>query len=165
MIVGYNDLFHTIGRSGQRVRLQTGEYWDFTCTRKLTGTDDDNGIVDGTTDKPEAENQLVETDFNVDIMCCDPADESCEQVSTLITSLTNICFSVPLTQPLSFALVPKPIRNLHFSSTLILIMMGSSTRMSIYTLINVLIPSMMTMRLKWVRQLYLSKTAVMRLPD
>ena len=117
MIVGYNDLFHTIGRSGQRVRLQTGEYWDFTCTRKLTGTVDDNGIVDGTTDKPEAENQLVETDFNVDIMCRDPADESREQVSTLITSLTNVCFSVPLTQPLFFALVPMPIQTLHSSST------------------------------------------------
>ena len=152
MIVGYNDLFHTIGRSGQRVRLQTGEYWDFTCTRKLTGNVDHKGAVNSTTDEPEGFGQLVETDFNVDIMCCDPADTSCEQVSSLITSLTKICFSVPLTQPLSFALVPKRIRNLHFSSTLTLIMMGTSTRMSIYTLINVLIPSMMTMRLKWVRQ-------------
>ena len=152
MIVGYNDLFHTIGRSGQRVRLQTGEYWDFTCTRKLTGTGGDGGKVDETTDKPGAETGFVETDFNVDIMCCDPEDESCEQVSSLITSLTKICFSVPLMQPLSFALVQTPIRNLHFSSTLTLIMMGTSTRMSTYTLINVLIPSMMKMRLKWARQ-------------
>ena len=94
MIVGYNDLFHTIGRSGQRVRLQTGEYWDFTCTRKLTGEDNVVGGVDSTTEEPDKEEQVIETNFNVDIMCCDPADDTCTQVSTLIIHYESNSFLV-----------------------------------------------------------------------
>ena len=150
IIVGYNDLFHTLGGSGQRVRLQTGEYWDFTCSRKLTGDANDNGVVNETSNEPDDYRKVVETDFNVDIMCCDPADDSCKQVCFQKISRTKLYFSVQLTQLLFSVLVLTPIRSLHFLSISTSIMMDMSIRMSTYTLTNVLIRSMMKMRLKWV---------------
>ena len=117
MIVGYNDLFHTIPQTGTIVRTQIGEYWDFTCKRKLTGQVIDVAAVNGTTEEPDSEEKTIVTEFDMDIMCCDPDEKDCKQVSTL-TMIPSIylCFSVLLTQPLSFVLVQMLQRIQNFLS-------------------------------------------------
>ena len=89
MIVGYNDLLHTIPKTGQIVRTQIGEYWDFTCKRKLTGEASGDGAVSSITDENEKKNQTLTTDFNMDIMCCDPEEDGCQQVSTFTMIRSN----------------------------------------------------------------------------
>ena len=103
MIVGYNDLSHQFPHNGQIATLQYGEYWDFTCTRKLTGEVNGTAAVDGTSENTEKNGTNADTEFNMDIMCCDPEEKNCEQVSTL-TMIPSIylCFSVLLALSLSF---------------------------------------------------------------
>ena len=81
IIVGYDDLLHTVGNT--RVTLQKGHFWDFTCSRKLTGEARDDGAVIGERLDTETEEKEVEIDFSLDLTCCDPADENCKQVSSI----------------------------------------------------------------------------------
>ena len=79
IVVGYDDLFHSIGST--KVTLQKGRFWDFTCSRKLNGEAGDDGAVIGERENDNPKNETVETDFSVDLTCCDPADNSCKEVS------------------------------------------------------------------------------------
>ena len=80
IIVGYDDLI--VKAFGDKsVLLQKGRFWDFTCSRKLTGEASGNGAVVANTvnDGPEVGN--LTTEFSLDITCCDPDDKTCKQVS------------------------------------------------------------------------------------
>ena len=79
IVVGYDDLLHSFGNS--QVTLQKGRFWDFTCSRKLTGEASDDGGVNGTTEEVKKETKTVETDFSLDLTCCDPDDANCKEVS------------------------------------------------------------------------------------
>ena len=79
IIVGYDDLI--VKAFGDKsVLLQKGRFWDFTCSRKLTGEASGNGAVVANTvnDGPEVGN--LTTEFSLDITCCDPDDKTCKQV-------------------------------------------------------------------------------------
>ena len=87
MIVGYNDLYHLIPQIDKEIRLQIGEYWDFTCKRKLTGEASGDGAIDGSTEAPVTEQGHINTEFYMDIMCCDPEEnDTCKQVSNPMIS-------------------------------------------------------------------------------
>ena len=79
IIVGYDDLLHKFGHN--TVTTQKGRFWDFTCSRNMTGYADANGAVNGTTEKVKKETKTVETDFSLDLTCCDPDDANCKEVS------------------------------------------------------------------------------------
>ena len=79
IVVGYDDLLHSFGNT--QVTLQKGRFWDFTCSRNMTGYADANGAVNGTTEKVKKETKTVETDFSLDLTCCDPSDQNCKEVS------------------------------------------------------------------------------------
>ena len=81
IVVGYDDLLHSFGNS--QVTLQKGRFWDFTCSRKLTGEASGDGAVDGERLDTETEEKEVEIDFSLDLTCCDPADDNCKQVSSI----------------------------------------------------------------------------------
>ena len=81
IIVGYDDLLHTVGNT--RVTLQKGHFWDFTCSRKLTGEASGDGAVNGERLDTNTEEKEVEIDFSLDLTCCDPADETCKQVGLI----------------------------------------------------------------------------------
>ena len=86
MIVGYNDLNHILPNN-KTVRLQLGQYWDFTCKRQLTGEASGDGVVGAFTEEPVTRIGEVETYFNMDIMCCDPEEnDTCKQVSNPMIS-------------------------------------------------------------------------------
>ena len=87
-IVGYDDLFHTFP-NGRRVRLQAGDWWDFTCTRKLSdNVTDIGGVVeeedtDGDGTRGGGSGQ-VDNEFSLELMCCDPSDPECNQECCLL---------------------------------------------------------------------------------
>ena len=81
IVVGYDDLFHSIGST--KVTLQKGRFWDFTCSRKLNGEAGDDGAIIGERENDNPKNETVETDFSLDLTCCDPADETCKEVDFL----------------------------------------------------------------------------------
>ena len=86
-IIGFDDLFHTIPGTETRVRLQAGQYWDFSCSRKLSDTVGDDGSVqdgnygnEGGSGDDNVQIGTVNSNFKVELMCCDPADPECNQV-------------------------------------------------------------------------------------
>ena len=81
IVVGYDDLLHSFGST--KVTLQKGRFWDFTCSRKLNGEAGDDGAVIGERENDNPKNETVETDFRLDLTCCDPADETCKEVDFL----------------------------------------------------------------------------------
>ena len=90
-IIGFDDLFHSIPGTEQRVRLQAGQYWDFSCSRKLSDSVGDDGSVQdgnyGNGDGSGDDNVLVgsvNSNFKVELMCCDPSDPDCNQVSNQV---------------------------------------------------------------------------------
>ena len=85
IVVGYDDLVHSLGTT--QVTLQKGRFWDFTCSRKLTGEASGDGAVNGQVEEETPEEKMIETDFSIDLTCCDPADKKCKQVSFLYMSL------------------------------------------------------------------------------
>ena len=93
IVVGYDDLLHNTGSI--TVTTQKGRFWDFTCSRKLTGEASGDGAVNGTVEEETPEEKMVETDFSIDLTCCDPADKKCKQVSFFVYKLSSISiFSV-----------------------------------------------------------------------
>ena len=93
IIVGYDDLLHSVGNT--KFTLQKGRFWDFTCSRKLNGEASADGAVNGIVEKETPEEKMVETDFSIDLTCCDPADKKCKQVSFFVYKLSSISiFSV-----------------------------------------------------------------------
>ena len=81
IVVGYDDLLYKFGQN--TVTIQKGRFWDFTCTRKLNGEAGDDGAVIGERENDNPKNETVETDFRLDLTCCDPADETCKEVDFL----------------------------------------------------------------------------------
>jgi len=98
-IVGYDDLFHTLP-SGPRVRLQAGDWWDFTCTRKLTGEVGDEGGVEQDDSNDDSNDIIGESsnEFSLELMCCDPSDPECNQCNTE-TNRTHIMRISPNADP------------------------------------------------------------------
>ena len=85
-IVGYDDLYHTFPlghpNAGMNVRLQGGDWWEFTCTRQMTDNVVDNGGVDSeeyVTDNPIDRTSEWENKFSMELQCCDPADPECTE--------------------------------------------------------------------------------------
>ena len=76
-IVGYDDLFHTFP-NGPRVRLQTGDWWDFTCTRNISDYVTDVGGVESERN-PVVEYGEVDYGFSLNLLCRDPSDPECNQ--------------------------------------------------------------------------------------
>ena len=73
MVIGYDDLIVPTGEEQVAV-LQRGNSWMLTCTRALNGEEDGSGQVlddgpSGVTARTE-----IDTEFNLEIHCCDPAD-------------------------------------------------------------------------------------------
>ena len=85
IVVGYDDLIHSIGNT--KVTLQKGRFWDYTCSRKLTGEASGDGAVNGHVEEETPEEKKVETDFSLDLTCCDPDDQNCKEVSFLFISI------------------------------------------------------------------------------
>ena len=79
IVVGYDDLFHSIGST--KVTLQKGRFWDFTCSRRLNGEASADGAINGYRPDENPEEKKVETDFSLDLTCCDPDDQNCKEVS------------------------------------------------------------------------------------
>ena len=80
-MIGYDDLLFTIPGTTHTVKLQSGEFWQLSCSTKLEGEVDDIGSViaaegDNNT-TVVAEGQPI--DFSLDIMCCDQAEANCDQ--------------------------------------------------------------------------------------
>ena len=69
----------------QTAKLQSGEFWELSCSTKLEGVVSDvGGVQDGSaddknnTDSTEGE----KINFSLNIMCCDPKDDACENCDT-----------------------------------------------------------------------------------
>ena len=68
--------------AGMNVRLQGGDWWEFTCTRQMTDNVVDNGGVDSgeyVTDNPIDRTSEWENKFSMELQCCDPADPECTE--------------------------------------------------------------------------------------
>ena len=74
-IVGYDDLYHTLP-SGIRVRMQVGDWWEFTCTRQMTDNVVDIAGVDSVeyvTENPSDLTREWYNNFTMELQCCDPS--------------------------------------------------------------------------------------------
>ena len=85
IVVGYDDLVHSFGTT--QVTLQKGRFWDFTCSRRLNGEASADGAINGYRPDENPEEKKVETDFSLDLTCCDPEDQNCKEVSFLFISI------------------------------------------------------------------------------
>ena len=80
-MIGYDDLLFTIPDTTYTVKLQSGEFWQLSCSTKLEGEVNGTVIVRD----PEGDNNNIADaqgrpiDFSLDIMCCDPAEADCKQ--------------------------------------------------------------------------------------
>ena len=84
-LIGYDDLIFTMPGTNVTAKVESGEFWELSCSTKLQGEVFDFGVVmngDGNqniTDEKDGQ----EIDFSLDIMCCDPEDDSCDQCTTI----------------------------------------------------------------------------------
>ena len=61
------------------VKLQSGEFWEFSCSTKLEGEVGDDFIVIEETNNNTFIEEAAPIEFTLDVMCCDPAEADCKQ--------------------------------------------------------------------------------------
>ena len=73
MVIGYDDLTNVIGTNPENLSiLQKGHSWMLTCSRLLNDEASGNGVVIVPEVPAGNYEDEIETDFNMDILCCDP---------------------------------------------------------------------------------------------
>ena len=82
-LIGYDDLIYTFPDSNQTAKIQSGEFWELSCSTKLEGEVSADAVVrDADDGKNSDEGEGPEIDFSLNIMCCDPEATDCEDCTT-----------------------------------------------------------------------------------
>ena len=69
--------------ANQTALLQSGEFWELSCTTKLTGEISAEAVVQDPSDPSDQQTIEVvtgaEIDFSLDLMCCEPDETDCKK--------------------------------------------------------------------------------------
>ena len=72
-------------------KVESGEFWELSCSTKLQDVVFDFGAVqNGDNQITQKNGTTEEIDFSLDIMCCDPEDENCNQCTKINDTLPII---------------------------------------------------------------------------
>ena len=69
--------------TNQTAKLQSGQFWELSCSTKLEDVVSDVGAVQDNDKKINTNTTIGEDiNFSLNIMCCDPKDDACENCDT-----------------------------------------------------------------------------------
>ena len=82
-LIGYDDLLYTFPDSGHTAKIQSGEFWELSCSTKLEGEVSADAVVRDVDNRTViVEDDINKVDFSLNIMCCDPEATDCEDCTT-----------------------------------------------------------------------------------
>ena len=64
------------------VKLQSGEFWELSCSTKLEGEVSDDAVVKNEQVTTTETKDGSSIEFSLDVMCCDPDEAGCKQCGT-----------------------------------------------------------------------------------